>query len=149
MLNLSRVLFALILSTILFPSCKDNTKDSGPSKTDSFSVVIDGKLWTANITSWASSGGTVQLNSELKSDDTMLQIFMPEDTTGVFNAADNIVTVSYSEGNIFWSNEVSGSINVIQNSSSEIEGTFDLDIASSFNSDTLEFRTGEFYWKRN
>jgi hypothetical protein len=138
-----------LLSSFALTACEDDSDgDQNENPTDSFTATIDGTAWTAKITSWASSGGTVQLNSELKSDNSSMQIFIPQDTTGVFDAVDNLVTVSYKVGNIFWSNSVSGFVDVDVNTNEHIEGTFNLRIASAFNSDTLAFTAGKFFWKR-
>ncbi len=108
-------------------------------------VKLDGQVWTGDILSWAVSGGTRQINATEPS--TSIQIFMPEDTTGTFNPLDNMITVSYYDGTTTWSNNIWGEVTISANSDYHVEGEFNVILASYFNSDTLTFTGGSFYFK--
>lgn len=137
----------IVLSTLVFfGACKkDESSSSGSTKTNEIRTQIDGTTWSGPILSWAVSGGTRQLNANAAT--SSMQIFMPADTTGTFNAMDNIVTVSYNDGTATWSNNVSGIVNITTNTDDLVEGTFEVVVASYFNSDTLTFTSGNFYFK--
>ena len=130
------------------PSCKDDDSsgDTSSSKANELNVSLDGQPWTGSILSWAVSGGTRQINANA-SDGSMMQVFMPVDTTGYFEPSDNTITVSYNDGNTTWSNNVSGWVNITANSDDHVEGEFEMVIGSYFNSDTLSFTSGTFYFK--
>lgn len=140
-----KLLFFSLLT--ILAACEKDDDDGQSNISDSIEVSIDGNLWKANITSWASSGGTFQLNSEQLSDGSWMQIFFPEDTTGIFNASDKVVTVSYETGGTRYSKNISGTVNLKRNDAEEISGTFNLKIGSFFNSDTLDFTGGSFLYR--
>ena len=132
------ILFAIVL---IFSSCK---KESGSgSKADRIQANINGVLWSGNNISWASSGGTAQINA-FKSDGTSMQVFLSEGVTGTFDVSDNVATISHFNGNATYSNNVSGTIVITANSSNLIEGTFNVMNASYFVSDTLVMTEGAF-----
>lgn len=144
-------LIAIIIfssAILLIQSCKkdDPTTVSPSPKANEITTQIDGVPWSGDILSWAVSGGVRQINANA-TDGTLMQIFMPVDTTGVFDASDNLVTVSYYDGVVTWSNNVSGQVTITANSDDHVEGTFDKVIASFFNSDTLNFTAGSFHFK--
>jgi hypothetical protein len=114
-------------------------------KTNEIITKIDGQTWSGSILSWASSGGTRQINANSTS--SSMQIFMPIDTIGNFDASSNIITVSYNDGTTTWSNNVSGYVNITSNTDDHVEGDFEMVISSYFNSDTLSFTAGTFYFK--
>ncbi len=147
-----RNLSILISLTLLMAgSCKKETTTTPiippviTTPNNEINTEIDGVEWSGTILSWAISGGTRQLNAS--SNGTSIQIFMPEDTTGTFTAVDDIITVSYNDGTTTWSNNISGQVELVSNSSDLVEGTFELTIGSYFNSDTLTFTSGSFYFK--
>lgn len=144
-----KIISILFFGVVVIASCKKETTTaaSGPiSAKNEINTEIAGQAWSGSILSWATSGGTRQLNAT--SDATHIQIFMPEDTTGTFSASDNIITVSYNDGTTTWSNNISGQVHLVSNSNELVEGTFDLSIGSYFNSDTLQFSSGSFYYKK-
>ena len=136
--------YVLFLCIFLFSACKKET--SPGSLTQIIQLEINAVHWSAEVASWASSGGSQQINSLTKSDGSFMQIFLPLDTIGTFLASDNIVTVAYNDGTDMYSNNVSGTVVLTRNSANEIEGTFNLEVASYFTSDTLDFKDGSFYW---
>ena len=144
--------FTLLLFAAVFTlaSCKKDDPVDSPSppgaKNNEINTKINSSEWTGIIYSWAVTGGTRQINADA-TDSTSIQIFMPVDTTGTFNAADNIVTLSYRNNNVTWSNNISGQVVITANTDDHIEGTFSLVVASYFNSDTLTFTEGSFYFK--
>ena len=140
--------FILSTGIITLNSCKkeDSSSGSTPTKANEINTQIDGQPWSGSILSWAVSGGTRQLNATT-SNNSSIQIFMPEDTTGTFDAVDNIITVSYNDGTTTWSNNVSGIVHITVNSNNHIEGDFEVVLASYFNSDTLQLTSGTFYFK--
>lgn len=140
----------LITGILTFISCnKDDggSSSGGSSKANELNVLKDGDSWKGDINSWAISGGTRQINAT-SSDGSMMQVFMPVDTTGHFEPSDNTITVSYSNSNnTTWSNNISGWVHITANSDDHIEGEFEMVIASYFNSDTLSFTSGSFHFK--
>lgn len=145
-------LFSVIcLVTLSFASCKKDSPSTPapptpPTKSNEINTKIDGQDWSGAILSWAVSGGTRQINAT--STPTSIQIFMPEDTTGTFNASDNVITISYNDGTTTWSNNVTGQVTITANSNEHVEGSFEMTLASYFNSDTLELTSGTFYYKQ-
>lgn len=146
------IVFTIVGAVMLFfASCKKDTP-SAPSpppttpKANEINTQLDGQAWSGAILSWAVSGGTRQLNAT--SNPTSIQIFMPEDTTGTFNASDNVITISYNDGTTTWSNNVAGQVTITANSDEHVEGSFEMTLASYFNSDTLELTSGTFYYKQ-
>lgn len=142
----SSLILVISMALLSISSCKK--EDDAPSVTpqaNELNVKLDGQTWTGDILSWAKSGGTRQINATAPN--SSIQIFMPEDTTGTFNALDNVVTVSYYDGTNTWSNNLSGEVRITANSDDHVEGEFDVVVASYFNSDTLTFTEGTFYFK--
>ncbi|MGB0806507.1 MAG: DUF6252 family protein [Salibacteraceae bacterium] len=121
-----------------------STTAGSASKVNELNTKMNGQPWNGSILSWAVSGGTRQINANANNGSS-IQIFMPTDTTGVFSA--NEVTVSYNDGTTTWSNNISGFVSVTSNNDDQIEGTFEMVVASYFNSDTLTFTAGSFYFK--
>ena len=140
----------LLIGLITIASCEKDeptvTTPTTPTKNNEITTKINGQDWTGTIYSWASSGGTRQIDA-LSTDSSSIQIFMPLDTTGTFDAMDNIVTLSYRKDNVSWSNNISGQVTITANTDDHIEGTFNLVVGSYFNSDTLTFTEGDFYFK--
>ena len=143
------LLTVLLISIVTFDSCtKEDSIDPSTTpviKANEINTTIDGTVWSGSILSWAVTGGTRQLNAT--SSNSSIQIFMPEDTTGTFNASDNVVTLSYNDGTTTWSNNISGQVTISTNSNDHVEGVFELVIGSYFNSATLDFTAGIFYFK--
>ncbi len=143
-----RLLVCTVLVLLVFGSCKkEDHEETQPTVivSNEITTKMDGQNWSGEIFSWATSGGTRQINAT--GINSSMQIFMPEDTTGTFDAADNVITVSYSDGTTTWSNNVSGEVRITANSDAHVEGEFEVVLASYFNSDTLTFTSGTFYFK--
>lgn len=143
------VLFCIV--GISLGSCKKDTpiapSASPPTaKSNEIKTNLNGQAWSGSILSWAVSGGTRQINANASN--SSIQIFMPEDTTGTFNATDNIVTVSYNDGTSTWSNNISGQVQITANSNDHVEGEFEVSLTSYFsNTDTIVLTSGTFYFK--
>lgn len=130
-------------------SCKKESNNNGSGNAtarNEINVKLNSNPWSGDVNSWAVSGGTRQINAN-GSDGSLMQIFMPVDTTGTFYAIDNLVTVSYNDGTVTYSNNVSGYVTITNNSDNHVEGSFEMKIASYFNQDTLDFTSGSFYYK--
>lgn len=147
---MKKITTLLILAfAIISVSCKKETTESGsPAVTNKIQTKIDGTLWSNPVSNWASSGGTVSIYA-FKSDGTSMSVFIPEDTTGTFDATDDVVTISYSNGSSTWSDNVSGTITVNENSATSVDGNFNIVLASYFNTDTFNLTEGKFNWTRN
>ena len=139
----------LLLGFFTLNSCKKEEgtilPTPGSNKANEINTKIDGQAWSGSVLSWAISGGTRQINGTSSS--SSIQIFMPVDTVGNFDASSNIITVSYNDGTTTWSNNVSGYVNITSNTDDHVEGDFEMVISSYFNSDTLNFTAGTFYFK--
>ncbi|MDZ7845795.1 MAG: DUF6252 family protein [Owenweeksia sp.] len=150
-MKISHLRLSIAILAISLISCsKENKEDNNDHSTipNEVSVEIDGNAWTGNIGSVATSGGTRQINSENGNDNTSIQIFFPEDTTGTFDLAiSNEITISYAEGNVMWNDNISGTFKLTKNQSEEISGSFSTVLISAFNSDTLTLTNGAFSWK--
>lgn len=139
----------LLVFTLGLTSCSDDDENGDDQpQANELIVNIDGSEWTGVIGSVALSGGTRQINASRINDNTSLQIFFPADTTGTFNlSTSNSITLSYSEGNVFWSDNLDGIFTLTENSQSNISGTFSVTLASAFaNTDTLSLTDGSFNW---
>lgn len=148
MMNYLKYVFTiLLLGFLTLYSCSKEEAETGASTTkgNELKTKIDGQDWSGPILSWAVSGGTRQINATFAN--SSIQIFMPVDTTGTFDASGNDVTVSYSDGITTWSNNVTGFVHITANSDDLIEGDFEMVIGSYFNSDTLSLTEGTFYFK--
>jgi hypothetical protein len=141
----------LLIGGLTLGSCKKDepsTPSANPPviKSNEIKTTINGQAWSGAILSWAVSGGTRQLNANTTN--SSIQIFMPEDTTGTFNALDNVITVSYNDGTTTWSNNISGQVKITANSNDHVEGEFEVTLTSYFsNPDTLKLTSGTFYFK--
>lgn len=147
-MKLQRLLFLFILGGLIsLNSCKKDEEPQSTSKTNEMRTKIDGTLWANPIQSWANVNGTVQVNAN-SPDGSYMQVFIPEDTVGTFTAADNVVTVAYYDGTAMYSNNISGFVTVTTNTSTHVEGEFEMVISSFFGAnDTLDFTEGTFHWK--
>lgn len=140
--------FQLFVIMILLLGCKKDEPDVPTSSvvwSNEITTLIDGQAWSGDIFSWAKSGGTRQIDAT--GINASIQIFMPEDTIGVFDAVDHVVTVSYNDGTTTWSNNVSGEVRITANTDDHIAGDFEVVLASYFNTDTLTLTSGVFYFK--
>ncbi len=111
------------------------------------STTINGSLWQSGINNIATTGNLRQVFA-LKADSTSVRLYFPADTIGSFDLATNSnVTVAYYEEDVFWNTEVSGTLNITQNSAETLEGTFFGKLVSVFGSDTVSLENGVFYWR--
>ncbi len=142
----SLILCSVLSSGLMLTSCsKDDDEDQ--SNVNEFKATVNGTLWEGTIGSTATSGGTRQINAS-KGDGTTFQLFFPENASGSYDlAVSNAVTVSYSTGSVFWSNELSGTLILDKNTAASGSGTFNAVLTSAFNTDTLKITNGSFWWQ--
>ena len=140
--------FALIVLVAL--GCSKDEKDAEeqpPAKKSEVSMDINGSSWSGGVNSVSGSGGIRQVLAIRASDTSLVQIFLPEDSTGTFGLdASSSFTVVYSNGMETWNDNISGSITVTTNADEEIEGTFDAVVSPFSGTDTLNLTNGKFYW---
>ncbi len=142
-------LIPVLMASFLAISCSKDDDDQDNQNSNQLTVTIDGSVWQNTISNTATSGGTTQVNAFKNSDNSSVQIFFPEDTTGTFNfATSSIITVAYTKDNVLWNNNLSGSITITTNNQNSISGTFNTMVASAFsNTDTLNMTNGSFNWQ--
>ena len=111
---------------------------------------INGAHWSAPVAGYEHTGigDRVRIFSETKSDGSSMQVYMPENTTGVFDAVDGLGIVVYHDGTNQYFFNVSGTVTLLHNSANKVEGSFDLKNVCFFTNDTLDMTKGSFYWSK-
>lgn len=134
----------------MLASCAKDDDDNDPEPTvadNKISATVNGQEWEAKISSVAVSGGK-QIYALKTSDSSSFQLFIPEEGTGNFDLATSEATLLFDDGTSPYSVGVSGMITLETNTSDEIKGTFQGEIASHFADDTLTIDNGVLLYSR-
>ena len=152
LLNLSAFFrFAFLLSgmaMLYLTGCSKKESDPVDTNVNEVKATINGQGWQAKINNTATNAGLKQIFA-LKADGSSLRVYFPEDSIATYDlATDNSATVAYYLNDVFWNTEISGSLEVTQNTSDVLEGSFNAHLISIFNNDTVAVENGTFSWHR-
>ena len=136
------------IGMLCLAACSKKENEPVPFRTNEVKATLNEQSWQANVSNTATHDGLRQIFA-LKPDGSSLRLYFPEDYSGTYNlATDQAVTIAYYKDDVFWNTKISGSLEVTQNTANVLEGSFNTQLISIFNQDTISLENGTFYWHR-